>query len=176
MGWGWWFQDPGSGIRSGIVMSSRRHGTLSCWSMSVVLQVFLRRPPYLPGVVAQGKGGVPCFFFCIFLFFLLMGEGGGIECWQRKKNKARRVETQFPLLDGTFNITRHSCLTLQPRQESASPTTTHHDDLTVIPGLIPQVEHMGMPSSWPLPIPGCNPVDIPEGGGSVPFSRMPCGR
>lgn len=137
-------------------------------SMSVVLQGFFSATSVPSGSRGTGRGGSLFFSFCMFLFFLLV-ERGGIECWQRKKNKVRRVETQFPLLDWTFYITRHSCLTLQPRQEFATPTTTHHHDLTVIPGLIPQVTHLEMPTN-PLHLaPGATPSKSRREAARFPF-------
>lgn len=176
MGWGWWWLGSKIPAPASVPGSScRRHGTLSCWSMSVVLQVFFDLRTFRE---SWHCGGAFLDFF-LHVPFLPAGGRGEIESVGSEKNKVRRVETQFPLLDWMF--TSHDT-PASPRnltlQESASPTTTHHHDLTVIPGLIPQVEHMGMPTN-PLqlapPHPRVQPRRHSGGGGSVPVSRMPCG-
>lgn len=177
MGWGWWL-GPGSGIRSGIVMSSAWHSLLL---VDVVLQVF-RTSPYLPGVVARGGSLIFCFSFFLCLLFLLLVNriptGRGVVCWQQKKTRRGGSKLNSPFWTG--RSTSHDT-PASPRnlgvQEFASPTTTHHHDLTVIPGLIPQVERMGMPtapSNWPSSHPRVQPRRH-SGRGSVPVSRMRCG-
>lgn len=179
MGWGWWL-GPGSGIRSGIVMSSAWHSLLL---VDVVLQVF-RTSPYLPGVVARGGSLIFCFsFFLCLLFFLLVNRiptGRGVVCWQQKKTRRGGSKLNSPFWTG--RSTSHDT-PASPRnltvQEFASPTTTHHHDLTVIPGLIPQVERMGMPTA-PLqlaifPSPGATPSTFRTRLGSRVENAVRCG-
>lgn len=125
-----------------------------------------------------------CFsFFLCLLFFLLVNRiptGRGVVCWQQKKTRRGGSKLNSPFWTG--RSTSHDT-PASPRnltvQEFASPTTTHHHDLTVIPGLIPQVERMGMPTA-PLqlaifPSPGATPSTFRTRLGSRVENAVRCG-